>query len=363
MTVLWLFLAAALLVLGQRALYRRFWGKGLQLQLRFDPPAAGAGEAVTLHEELSNRKLLPLPLLLYRYTLLRNFEQQKGKPAFSICRRVALPARRRVRCSLTLHGLRRGIYTIGGGEFQGQDLFYTLTLQKQGFTSPARLTVYPEKLDCPALSVPYRRLLGTVLTRKHTQEDPFELRGIRPYEIYDSMHMINWKATAKTGELKVNQNDFTTDEALCLIIDAEHGSEEARETVISVASTLSQRFLRRGISVSLAANARSCIGGREIRVQAGSSVAHQAVIDEMLAQIKLSTQPSRPLAELLRALGEQRSGALHVLVSAGLPEGDAQEFDQLCRRDGGCCLLLGDQALQARHFSVLPLALDKEAAS
>ena len=37
-------------------------------------------------------------------------------------------------------------------------------------------------------------------------EDPFEYRGIREYQPYDDMRSVNWKATAKTGDLKVNQN-------------------------------------------------------------------------------------------------------------------------------------------------------------
>ena len=355
MLVLWLFLAAALLFLLQRWVYARFWSRKLSVRLQFSSDCIQAGEDAVLTEQFFNRKLLPLPMLRCRYRLLRNFEPVKDRQEqlLQINSRLAVPARRSVRRQTPLHHLQRGIYTVSEGELIGTDLFYT-TEERKPFYSGARLTVWPEKLDAVTLSVPYRRLLGAVLTRRATQEDPFEFRGIRPYEIYDSMRMINWKATAKTGELKVNQNDYTTDEALCLILDIEHGDASIKERGISVASSLAERFLHRGVSVSLAANGRSCIGGREIRVPAGSGAAHLRVIDDSLAQLKLG-QATRSTEALLEALRDRPVNALCVLISAGGGPGLCSAFDGLCGKDGGFFLQLAEAEVSGKHFRVLPL--------
>lgn len=365
MAVLWLFFAAALLVLGQRWVFARFWAKKLAVRVGFDRATAEAGEDVVLSEQIVNRKLLPLPFLRYRYTLLRNFElyRAKGEQPIQVGCRLAVPALRSVRRKTVLHGLRRGVYTLTDTEMDAQDLFHTLS-ERQPFIAGSRLTVWPEKLDMRRLAVPCRQLLGAVLTRRSTQEDPFEIRNIRPYEIYDSMRTINWKATAKTGELKVNQNDYTTDEALCLILDAEHGSLNEREHAIRLASSLAMLFLRRGVSVSLIANGRSCIGGREIRVDAGSGIAHLRVIDNSLAQLKLGAEPTRPFAALLDSLRKDGVRALCAVISADSSDASCTAFDALCGSVGGYWLQLGHEPVQGRNFTVLPMGeAGEEAAS
>ena len=364
MIVFWLFLGAALLVLGQRWVYARFWRRRLTVRVRFDRDTAAVGESVILNEQILNRKRLPLPMLQYRYTLLRNFElvREKDEKPIRISRRLAVPGRRSVRCSFTLDGLRRGVYTLTEASLTGQDLFYTLSDTKP-FHPTARLTVWPEKLEFSRLAVPYRRLLGQVLTRRRTQEDPFELRGIRPYEPTDSMRLINWKATARTGELKVNQHEHTTDEALLLILDTEHGSTAERETVISAASSLAALFLQRGVSVALASNGRSCVSGREIRLSAGSGAAHLQAIDGELAQIKLGASVTRSFSDLLCALREQRVDALCVAISAGGGDEIGAAFDALCAVTGGCYLQVGEETVSGRHFTVLPFEGRREAAS
>lgn len=361
--VFWFFLGALLLFFAQRLLHRLIWARGLSVELSFDSATAVAGDDVAITERALNRKLLPLPVLRYRYGLCRNFEQLRGKDSRSveISRRLAAPAMRSVRSRTVLHGLERGIYTVTGGEMRSQDLFFSQTEQRP-IVSRSRLTVYPRRLEAQLLRLPCRQLLGAVLTRRSVQEDPFELRGIRPYESYDSMRMINWKATARTGELKVNQHAWTTDEALCLILDAEHGTVAQRELLIRYASSLSRVLLQRGISVSLRVNGRSCIGGREITVPAGSGSSQQTVIDENLTQLKLNAEALLPFAAYLRRLaGQPRTPALPVVLSVGGSTEICDAFDALCGSGGGYYLSLGQPAPAGSCFTVLPLAAEEAA--
>jgi len=97
-----------------------------------------------------------------------------------------------------------------------------------------------------------------MLTKRNLYEDPFELRGIREYQPFDSMRSINWKATAKTGHFMVNQKNYTspktvrifmnlTDERLIKRID---DLEEA----IRIGAGLAKYLLEQGIKVAFYCN-------------------------------------------------------------------------------------------------------------
>ena len=318
MLIVWIFLGSGLLYLIQRGIFQHFWGKGLRLRVRFGSFAVTEGDAVTLTERVENRKWLPLPMLHYQYILSRNFAgvTETGAKPILLRRRLALPGRRAAVNRATLRGLPRGLYTLIEAKFGSSDLFFTGKWEQRE-TCIARLTVYPAKIPAEKLSLPFRLLLGSILTRRMAQEDPFQLKGIRPYEIYDPLRTVNWKATARTGELKVNQFEYSTDEALVFLPDMGSGSEEAREEVLRLASSLSQLFLRRGVSVSLWSNGRSCVTGSPIRVPPGSGIGHQNAVDEALAQIKLTASVTAPIEDFLRALPPSVTvRALPVVISA-----------------------------------------------
>ena len=57
--------------------------------------------------------------------------------------------------------------------------------------------------------------------RRWIVDDPFMLAGVREYQYGDSMRDVNWKATAKTGNLQVNQRDFTADRRLMVYLNVE----------------------------------------------------------------------------------------------------------------------------------------------
>ena len=324
--ILWILLGSGLLFLLQRTVYINRWDEKLHIAFRFSQRAITEGEQAELLERSENRKLLPLPTFEYFYTLNRNFKSpafEERKP-LTMHRKFALPGRRAVTNRVKVKGLARGVYSIGNSTIHSADLFHTVKLHWE-VQEPARLIVSPSKIPVQKLALPARLLMGTVITRRTLHEDPFALRSIRPYEIYDSPRIINWKASAKTGELKVNQYENTTDEALLFLLDTGGGSVEAREQMLRAVSSLSLFFLRHGISVSLIANCRDCITGKPLRVRSGADVAHQITVDENLAQIDLSIQPTKPFGEFLADIPADTLGsALPVGISAD-PSGDARE--------------------------------------
>lgn len=353
MLVFWILLGALLFFLIQRAVFRRFWAKRLSIRLAFDKKTAPFGEGAVMTERIENRKRLPLVMLEYSYSLVRNFEPYSEDSAKlkSSCK-LAVPAKKAIRNRTEFGDLKRGVYTVSDLTLTSRDLFYTLKDSKV-CQSNARLTVYPAKIPTDKLNIPFKQMLGTILTRRYSQEDPFELRGIRPYQVYDSMRKINWKASAKTGELKVSQYEYTTDMALMLILDMESGTKEEREAVISLASSLSQLFLARGISVSIRANSHSCLTSRMVSVPAGRGISHQSVIDEVLAQTKIGEFAVMPFAEFLKTfINNNTIDAMPTVITAGGTKDSALAFDALSK-DGGYWITLSDSAPIDGNFKVI----------
>lgn len=345
MLILLFFVAAVCLVLLQRWVYMKFWSRKLRIRIKFESSAIEAGEPVIITERVENRKLLPLPVFSYEYVLARNFlvMTQTGGKRQRVKVKLALPARRAVRNQTRVDGLPRGVYALSDIELSANDLLGTFR-GKKTIDLITKLTVYPEKIPASKLSLPFRSMLGAVLTRRLSLEDPFQLRGIRQYEIYDSMRDINWKASAKTGELKVNQHEYTTDEALILLLDLESGTEAQRESVLSLASSLSQLFLRRGVSVALQTNGRGCFSSSLVRVKAGGGIGHQKTIDECLAQIKLTASVIKPFAEFLREISEQDlARSLPVVISADQEGRTLEAFHTILGAQNGYYLSVDHQ--------------------
>ena len=317
MLFFWFFVGALALYGLQRVLYGAFWASGLRVRVSFPTESAEAGQEVRVVSRVENRKLLPLPVLRTGFRLERNFgaaAAEGGRKPTSAWA-AAIPARKSVRSETVIRGLPRGMYTVTDLQLQGCDLFCK-PVGTRTWLCFSRITVYPAKLPARAMQIPFRQLLGAVLTRQQTQEDPFEIRNIRPYEITDSMRLINWKASARTGELKVNQHDHTTDEALLLIVDGEHGALEDREAAISLASSLAELFLRRGVPVALETNIRSCLNGRAVSVPAGSGGAHRKNLDTALATCKLEAELALSFSDLLEELRLRPRRAMPVVISA-----------------------------------------------
>jgi len=60
-------IGALLLFLLQKYLYSQFWNKNLTLDLSFSDERAIEGEEMILFETVTNKKLLPLPILKVRF--------------------------------------------------------------------------------------------------------------------------------------------------------------------------------------------------------------------------------------------------------------------------------------------------------
>ena len=82
--------------------------------------------------------------------------------------------------------------------------------------------VLPRPVPTQRIQIPFSQIMGSVLSRKKVYDDPFEFAGLREYTKSDPMKYINWKATAKTGNMLVNIHESTLSQKVAVLLDMVH---------------------------------------------------------------------------------------------------------------------------------------------
>ena len=103
------------------------------------------------------------------------------------------------------------------------DLFF-LNEDSQSQTTNQYIYVYPSIFREEEFHLSLQKLNGEIIVKRHMLEDPFEYRGIREYQPFDDIRSVNWKATARTGDLKVNQKNYTAMQTIRIFINLEDDS-------------------------------------------------------------------------------------------------------------------------------------------
>lgn len=323
MNVVLAFLCIFCAYLLQRSLYRRFWQRNLAVALTLSSCSAREGERLALFEEISNRKALPLPVLRVKFSAPRSllFEDQENSQISDQFYRndiLSVMMYQRITRRLDFTCSKRGFYTIGRVDLVGNDIFMSTNLVAV-LRQNLQLSVYPRLIVGPEFDVLFRQMFGSVLTRRLINEDPFEFRGIREYQPFDSIKTVNFKASAKTGSLKVNQHACTSSQQVRILLNLEFETiwlyEELREEAIRLASTCACEFLNHGIPVSLYTNGCDLQTAKPVSIPAGSGSGHGVAIDEALA--RLDTQLRMPpfLPAIAEALKEHAPEETWILIS------------------------------------------------
>lgn len=282
-----------LLFLAQRILYQKLWQKELRIDIRFSQEHITEGEQGELKEIIENRKLLPLAMLKVKFRTDRQllFADDDGSRTTDQFYRndiFRVGGRERVTRTLQFTGGRRGYYTIEGADLVAADLF----LMNQ-MTSDVRfqtnLYVYPRPWINEEMKRSLIRLNGELLAKRHLLEDPFEYRGIREYQPYDDMRSINWKATARTGDFKVNQKNYTALRNVRIFLNLQDDNilkkEACVEMAIRITAGLCACFLEQGIQTSCFSNGVDIQTGKHLEIAARAGEGQLDAVCRALARL------------------------------------------------------------------------------
>ena len=287
------FICVAVLIFGQMYVYKKFWDDRLDVEISYKNVYCVAEEENELVEVIVNHKWLPLPMMHVKFDMPKSFvfENENNSSVsdyyyrddvFSIMGNQSVTRILKFRC------MGRGCFYMHDTNITCGDLF-----QRTTFTARRKnekvIHVFPKKIGLEFLEAPFNTITGNFVTNKTLIEDPFEFRGIREYQPYDGIRHINWKSSARNGELKVNTYFMTSSQTINVIlnIDTQTYSRSDRmiEYIISLASSICEKLINEGIPTGLTTNGKDIYTEEHVITSVGSGVKHMVAIDTALARL------------------------------------------------------------------------------
>lgn len=320
--LLGILVVALLLYLGQKTIYQKVWHKNLRVRLSFQEEGIWEGQESTLSEIIENQKKLPLTMLKVKFQTDRHllFADTKGSRTTDKFYRndiFQIGALEKVTRVLRFTAGRRGYYTIAEADLVASDLFLTAQYTATADIGHSSLYVYPKPFSHPEFRQSLKQLSGQVLAKRHLLEDPFEYRGIREYQPQDDLKSINWKATARTGEFKVNQKNYTAEKSVRIFINLEDTGilkkEDCVEASLQIATALLLLFLEQGMQVSVYCNGVDVLHNEPCILEAGGGIRQREAVLRSFALIDTS-KPVRSFSELFSSRLSEASGALMTCI-------------------------------------------------
>ncbi|MCM1090663.1 MAG: DUF58 domain-containing protein [Butyrivibrio sp.] len=290
---------AALLFWAQQKIYKRLWNRHLRVDLAFGTGSIFEGEYGVLREVVENHKRLPISMLKVKFTTSRSllFENAEGSRTTDRYYRndvFQIGGGERITRTLQFLGGKRGYYNIDSVDLVATDLFMSKVMVDT-IQLKRTIYVYPKPFESQGFRMSLQELNGEVLTKRHLLEDPFEYRGVREYEPFDDMRSINWKATAKTGELKVNQRSYTALESVRIFLNVtDNGiikNTVGVEAGIQMMAGLSEFFLGQGFRVACYTNGVDTVTGRAFLIETNGGKGQMEGIYRGLARLDLDREP------------------------------------------------------------------------
>ncbi len=142
---------------------------------------------------------------------------------------------------------------------------------------PQKIVVYPKPISCKDLTTTKGRLksLSETRSKNSTIKDASydEIISIRNYSQGDPIKFVNWKATAKTDKLKVNE--MTGETSKEILLDLRNIPSHQIEYYLSCFTWAVIKLLKEGFAVGLIAE--------DVKIKPASGMAHYKKILEILA--------------------------------------------------------------------------------
>lgn len=260
--ILILLISVSLCMVAWRIGYYYLWDRDLYAMLSFGQPFAYAGESTELTEVVENRKKLPVYLMEIGFQMKKGLlfqDMENASVSDHVYKRdiFSLLGNQRVTRKLQVQCLKRGYYRVDEVTIASFSLLHTKRYGTQQ-KAAAELYVYAKRTDVLSILKAMENLLGEKESRRKYLEDPLLFASIREYTMQDPMKTINWKASARAGELMVNTHASMENERMMLYLDVEDRGilkkEHLTEECISIAVTLFQKLLAKGTEVGICVN-------------------------------------------------------------------------------------------------------------
>ncbi len=248
-------------------LSRQLCLKELEYRRYFRDEGVFEGDRTELIEEITNHSFLPMFAVDIETHIsskieMQGYERSDGISQEFISRFFVFPYTR-IQRRHTVTCRSRGYYKLETAKvgFAGIEVY---------LDSPAQIHVYPAEVTVEESRQINRLFQYSAMSKKPLIEDNFSFAGIRQYIPGDAMNALNYKQTARRGELMVNDREYLAGRKLLVYVNFQPNEKkhfppeqfhELIEKELSYASYLLGESIRNGYVCSFAANSKMMHGG------------------------------------------------------------------------------------------------------
>jgi len=361
MVLFWFFLTAAIVVMIQNKWFKTFVFHRLQYSRRFKQATCFQGEEIEMIEIISNNKRLPLPWLYIESQLEAalqfgkqdNLAVSSGNISQNHQSFFTLKGQMKITRTHKMVPARRGKYRLRTVTMTSGDLF-GLSKKVQQIPLKSELTVYPKPFNLLLEDMPYHSWQGEQAVKRFIMADPFVIAGAREYQWGDTFKQVNWKATARVGELQVHQYDYTADRKLMIVLNVDDTEGMWRtitnvdmlEQAISYAAGAAQLAISQGMLAGFAANMKSEDSQESLYMLPGSGEEYWYMMLDAMAGLQL--ERTEAFGQLLdRFIVEGTSHTDFLFISAYWNEELEQRMRQIRMQNNAAMLWLMEDLASA----------------
>ena len=303
------------------------------------------GEETKLRISLTNRKPVPLGKLDLEDEYPEEIEivgaevTPSSNPKSMIMRlHTSISWYERIRWEYTIRCDTRGFYRFGPARMESGDLFGFFESETTHIANDY-LLVYPRVVPLPELGLPPLRPLGETRGGIEIFQDLSRPSGLREYQVGDPMKLIDWKTTARMGQLQVRTFEPSSNFTVILVVAVETSerswegySPTNLERVITASASIASYAAERQYSIGLFSNGVPILTDRPMKLEAASTPEQLAIILEALATIR--PLPIGPMAGQLEVnLRQFPTGSTLVVIAAIMSDALVESVANL-RRQG-----------------------------
>ena len=296
-----IFLGSLLLLFALYALqlvvYTRFGLRHIRYRCYFDREEANEGDTLDLIEVIENNGLLPLPWLKSEYAVPKylsfagTHSVVTGETRF-VSSLFYLRPYSRIERRWHIHCTRRGEFSVESVRLMTSDLLGTARISAPAEELGEPLTVLPAceevETDVPTARIAF----GEMIVPRSLLTDPITVSGIRPYTGHEAMRRMDWKTSARIGQLMVRTEEHVQERRICVCFTAQveafgrrFASEEAAERTIRMAAGLFRLLTERGETFSVQSNCT--VHGERMATEPGCSPGYYHQLLRQLAALDI----------------------------------------------------------------------------
>lgn len=290
-------------------MYSLNWSKELTYKCYFTESVVTEGDEFEFVEEVTNKKLLPLPWMKSEITTEKWLDFAEIQSIVTDRTRFVssffvLKSYHKVVRRWKIRALKRGVYGIDSVVLVASNLLGSLNMsipvKKENHCGTVR--VFPKKPDNIDIQFESLRLLGETMINRCIIPDPFLRSGVREYTGMEPITRINWKASAKHQKLMIHKNEFSTDQSVAVILNMQSKDFEMSNTsnpavlenCIRICAWIFYETMKRNMSVQFLSNTSLKDSRTPIITEPYFGKEHTLRLLEILTEIKMMNTENFP---------------------------------------------------------------------